>query len=118
MVPFNDEGVSWRTRDDASHMRVEFDIARNWALVEKDTIALAEGQNKGAYKSNVSNTWDTIHLTAGQLIAFGNKYVFGNEIHQTPQVKHLRQGEETLEQRQPVNSQREEDHQLSFAGAE
>ncbi len=34
MVPFDDEGVSWRTRDDGSRMRVEFDIARNWELVK------------------------------------------------------------------------------------
>src|ERR1700756_4342351 len=35
---------------------------------------MAEGQNKGAYKSTKSTSWDTIQLTAGQMIQFGNIY--------------------------------------------
>src|SRR5262249_5033082 len=45
-----------------------------WAIIENDTTAVAEGQNKGAYKSSNSGTWDTIQLTAGQMIQFGNIY--------------------------------------------
>ena len=41
---------------------------------ENDNVALAEGQNKGVYKSTKSTTWDTIQLTAGQMIQFGNIY--------------------------------------------
>jgi len=39
-----------------------------WSQIENDSVAMAEGQNKGAYKSTKSSTWDTIQLTAGQMI--------------------------------------------------
>src|SRR5262249_54461723 len=45
-----------------------------WSIIENDTISVAEGQNKGVYKSTAASTWDTIQLTAGQVIQFGNIY--------------------------------------------
>ena len=75
--------------DPAHHLLCGSDIApeklisatnNKWGFIQDDNIALAEGQNKGAYKSTKSTSWDTIQLTAGQMIQFGNIYDTVNSV--------------------------------------